>query len=71
MKTATIFVELIGEATPCWRPVEAEQLSDNSFRIIDAKPEDEIWKFDRGDVVRCKLDPFHDGSGLVAYMKER
>jgi hypothetical protein len=71
MKTATIFVELIGEATPCWRPVEAEELPDNSFRIIGAKPEDEIWKFDRGDVVRCKLHQFQDDSGLVAYMKER
>ncbi len=71
MKTLTIFVEVVGEGTQCWRPVEAEQLSDSSFRIIGSKPEDEIWKFDRGDVVRCKPHPFHDGSGLVAYMKER
>jgi hypothetical protein len=71
MKTLTIFVELVGEGTQCWRPVEAEQLSDSSFRIIGAKPEDEIWRFNSGDVVRCKLHQFHDGSGLVAYMEER
>jgi hypothetical protein len=71
MNTSTIFVELVNEGTECWRPVEAEQLSDSTFRIIGAKPEDEIWKFDCGDVVRCKLRQFHNGPGLVAYMKER
>jgi hypothetical protein len=34
MNTSTIFVELVNEGTECWRPVEAEQLSDSIFRII-------------------------------------
>jgi hypothetical protein len=70
VKTKTIFVELINEGVPCWRPVEAEQLADGSFRLIGATPEDERWRFNPGDIVQCKQQTFQNGSGLVAYVRK-
>jgi len=70
MKTATIFVELIAEGTPCWRPVEAEELADGSFRLSGEIPEDEHWRFKPGDVVQCKRQEFQNGSGLIAYIRK-
>lgn len=64
-----VFVELIDEGTLCWRPVEAEQLSDGSFRLMGLKPEDERWAFNPGDVVRCKSETLQNGQALVAYEK--
>jgi hypothetical protein len=71
VKAATIFVELVGEGTPCWRPVEAEQLAAGSFRIIGVAPKDERWRFNSGDIVRCKPHQFQNGLGLIAYMREK
>jgi hypothetical protein len=65
----TIYIELLGEGTPCWRPVEAEELPDGSFRIIESIPEDEQWSFKPGDVVQCRRHQFQSGRGLVAYKK--
>lgn len=64
---STIYVELLDEGTDCWRPVSAERLSVGVYRIVGTKPEDEIWRFQPGDVVRCKERQFSEGSGLVAY----
>jgi hypothetical protein len=63
----TIFVELLDEGTRCWRPVSAERLSGDRYRILDAPPEDESWSFQAGEIVRCELRKFSDGSGLTAY----
>jgi hypothetical protein len=64
----TIYVELREEGTPCCRPVEAEYLGDELFRIVGEKPDDEIWAFSPGDVVKCKLRAFQEGSPqLVAH----
>jgi hypothetical protein len=67
----TIYVELIEEGTPCWRPVDAEYLGDELCRIVGEKPEDETWAFSVGDVVKCKLKVFQDGSAeLVAHERK-
>jgi hypothetical protein len=65
----TIYVALQEEGVPCWRPVEAQELPDGSFLILDHRPEDERWEFDFGDIVQCKQRQFQTGSGLVAYQK--
>lgn len=65
----TIYLELLDEGVPCWRPVKAEQLPDGSFRIIDKPPEDECWAFKPGDIVQCKESQFENGRGLVAYQR--
>jgi hypothetical protein len=30
----TIYVELLEEGTPCWRPVDAEYLGNELYRIV-------------------------------------
>jgi hypothetical protein len=66
----TIYVELLGEGTDCWRPVEAEHLGADLYRITGETPEDEVWSFSTGDTVKCKTQAFQtNGSGLVASEK--
>ena len=64
---STIYVELLGEGTKCWRPVSAEQLAEDTYRIVDTVPDDESWAFRPGQVVRCKGRLFSEASGLVAF----
>jgi len=35
----TIYVELLDEGTKCWRPVSAEHISDDVYRVLDFVPE--------------------------------
>jgi hypothetical protein len=63
----TIYVELLDEGTPCWRPVLAEPLTENTYQIVDSIPEDEVWMFQPGDIVRCEQREFSGGVGLAAY----
>ena len=66
--TETIYVELVGEGTKCWRPVRAERLSEELYRILEPKPSDENWAFQAGDKVKCKMHTFQGGgAALLAY----
>ena len=65
----TIYVELLDEGTICWRPVEANELGDGRFQIIQSQPPDEKWNFHSGDIVECRQHQFQSGAGLVAYRK--
>ena len=55
-----IYVYLEDEGTNVWRPVDAEYLGGNKYKIISSNPngEDEKWQFQEGDIVGCeaKLD---------------
>ena len=63
----TIYVELLEEGTPCWRPVEAVHLGSDLYRIVGAKPQDEDWSFSTRDIVRCKMKTFQaESPELVA-----
>lgn len=67
MDLAEIFVELLGEDTQSWRPVAAQRLGSGLFRIVGTVPEDEVWRFQPGQTVRCAEHSFADGScGPVA-----
>jgi hypothetical protein len=51
----TIYVYLLNEGTDCWRPVSAENVSGDIYRITGAPPDDtETWEFKTGELVRCK-----------------
>jgi hypothetical protein len=66
-----IYVPLLNEGTDCWRPVEAEQVRGDTYRIVGPKPEDETWPVAAGDVVRCERRRFADGfGGLVVVISE-
>jgi hypothetical protein len=62
-----IFVPLLNEGTNVWRPVEAEHLGDDRYRIMQEQPEDEDWPVALGQIVQCTPHRFADGAvGLVA-----
>ena len=58
--TATIFVSLLNEGTPVWRPVLAERMGHAEYRLIAPRgprgydPEDEEWEFEPGTLVICE-----------------
>jgi hypothetical protein len=63
----TIYVALLAEATPVWRPVSSIPLGSDLYEIVGPIPEDEVWEFQPGDIVRCQDRNFADGeSGLTA-----
>ena len=74
-RTQTIYVRLLDEGVDVWRPVRAETLRGERYRIIseNTDPEDEKWEFKTGDVVHCVEKELMDGtksiSRLVAVSK--
>lgn len=68
---ATIHIYLLDEGVDVWRPVSAEFICDNIYKIVETPPNDtEKWEFVCGDTVRCRQKSFSDGkTGLVAYEK--
>lgn len=70
MTLAEIFVRLLDENVDVWRPVQAEQIASDRFRIVE-QPYDrgtEQWEFEPGDEVTCELVDF-DGESFLAAIK--
>ena len=66
-----IYMPLLDEGVDTWRPVQAEHLHDNVYRILK-KPgdlDDETWQFEPGDVVLCEMVESSDGRILAATQK--
>ena len=64
-----IFVYLLEEGTDAWRPTEAVSIGDGLFKILpapDYDPEDEVWEFPPGSVVRCETRQGDSGEYIVA-----
>jgi hypothetical protein len=55
-----IYIPVLNEGGPCWRPVEAEHISGDTYRITEKKPEGERWPVRTGDTVRCESRRFSD-----------
>ena len=69
----TIYVALVGECTDAWRPVEADWVSGDVYRI-SAQPydrEDERWEFEPGEEVHCQGKRLSTGTVLVAVTTAR
>lgn len=65
-----IYLELIGEGTDVWRPVEAELLDDDVYRITSSLDDpDEVWRFLPGELVCCERRELSEGAVLVATEK--
>lgn len=66
-KTDKIYIPLLDEGTPVWRPVMAERLDQERFIIISQNfdPEDEKWQFSTGDTVRCEMKELTDGGTKI------
>jgi hypothetical protein len=56
-----IMMPLLDEGTDVWRPVIAESLGGQLFRICGPMPEDELWKFRPGEVVQGENRTFYGG----------
>jgi hypothetical protein len=62
-----IYVYLLDEGTDVWRPVDAEKVADDLYRLIGSPPDDtENWEFQTGSVVRVENRTLSDGPALVA-----
>lgn len=69
--STTIYVALLEENVDVWRPVQAEQLRDGIYRILD-QPYDrdiESWQFEPGDLVFCEFVSLSEGPALTAIRK--
>jgi len=54
INAATVYVALLDEGVDVWRPVQAEYLGADLYRLTGAPPDDEAWPFAIGDVVRLR-----------------
>lgn len=66
-ESATIYVGLLDEGVDCWRPVRARHVGADLYRIADCIPDDEVWEFQPGQVVRCREHKFQNDHGLLAF----
>lgn len=67
-KDVQIYVSLLDEGVDVWRPVRAERLHSNQYRIAQ-QPYDraiETWQFEPGDEVICEMVKTSDGLILAA-----
>jgi hypothetical protein len=69
---SSIYVSLLGEGVAVWRPVKAEPLYGNVYRIMDQPydPELETWQFVPGDQVVCELIDGDGGPILAAVRRQ-
>jgi hypothetical protein len=68
MTVSEIFVRLPDEDVDVWRPVKAEQIAVDRFRIVEQPydRETERWEFEPGDEVMCELVDSDDETFLAA-----
>jgi len=63
----TVYVALLDEGTHVWRPVAAERISGELFRLAGPVPRGERWEYQPGELVQCRERLFSGGErGLVA-----
>jgi hypothetical protein len=68
--TTQIYMPLLEEGVPVWRPVQALFLRDGVYRIVSDSNgfPNEQWQFSTGSSVRCQPHTFANGeTGLAAY----
>jgi hypothetical protein len=61
-----IFVALSDEAVDVWRPVTAERVDVDSWRVLGPMPADEVWEFRPGEIVQLELRTLSGGEVPVA-----
>ena len=62
----TLHVPLLDEGTDVWRPIQAELLSENRYRVLGPMPEDEAWEFPPDSIVSAVERELSSGPCLVA-----
>ena len=66
-----IYIALLDEGVDVWRPVQAEHLSGDVYRILSQSYDRtvESWQFEPGDLVVCEMVEASDGRILAATRK--
>jgi hypothetical protein len=64
---ATIHVNVIGQGISLLRPVQAEHVARDIYRIVEPMPEGERWRYETGQTVRCRKQKLSSGKALVAF----
>lgn len=65
--TETVYVYLLDEGVHVWRPVPAEPLGEDKFRLSpEPVPKEETWEFAPGEVVVARPRELSEGVRLVA-----
>ena len=64
---ATIYVNVVGQGISLLRSVRAEHIARDIYRIVEPMPEGEIWRYQTGQVVRCRKQKLSSGKGLIAF----
>lgn len=65
----TLYVYLLDEGVDVWRPTEAIDLGDGLYELLptpDYDPEDEVWEFLPGTIVRVENKKLYNGIFPVA-----
>lgn len=63
----TIFVKLLDEGVDAWRPILAERVAGDVYRIVDQElPAGEKLEFQPGTEVVCKPTMLSEGVEIVA-----
>jgi len=52
--TITVYVKLQNEGTDVWRPVDAELVGKNRYKVLSRPTDDENWPVTLGEVVECE-----------------
>ena len=70
-KVVQVHIALLDEGVDVWRPVQAEHLGGNVYRILSQSYDRavESWQFEPGDVVLCERVESSDGRTLAATRK--
>lgn len=62
----TIYMPLLNEGVDVWRPIDATQVSSDTYRVEGPTPDHEEWAFPPGSVVRCERKLLSGGEALTA-----
>ncbi len=72
MKSAEIYIMLLGDEEGTLRPTQAIPLSNGLYKILPTSnydPEDEIWEFLPGSIVKCEKRTYRGNDYLLAVEK--
>jgi len=64
--STTIYVKMLDEGTDVWRPVVADKVSEDVFRLVGTHDDSEEWEFPTGSLVRVENRKMSSGMSIVA-----
>jgi hypothetical protein len=56
-----LYVKIAGRTPECWSPASGAEIAPGIFRIVAVQPGDAV-EFQVGELVRCEMRAFPDGS---------